>query len=64
MSEHCGTTTEEGNAVCIPGECSCDSESKNSQVSLSAPSTTEGKDVKKQTIVKVKTGASHVDENS
>jgi hypothetical protein len=29
MSEHCGTTTEEGNAVCIPGSCSCSSESKS-----------------------------------
>ncbi len=31
MSEHCGTATEEGNAVCIPGSCSCSSESKNSE---------------------------------
>ena len=29
MSDHCGTTTEEGNAVCIPGSCSCSSESKS-----------------------------------
>jgi hypothetical protein len=28
MSEHCGTTTEEGNAVCIPGSYSCSTESK------------------------------------
>jgi hypothetical protein len=35
MSEHCGTTTEEGNAVCIPGSCSCSTESKKSETSLS-----------------------------
>ena len=31
MSDHCGTTTEAGNAVCIPGSCSCSTESKNSE---------------------------------
>ena len=35
MSDHCGTTTEEGNAVCIPGSCSCSTESKNSESALS-----------------------------
>ena len=32
MSDHCGTTTEEGNAVCIPSSCSCSTESKNSEI--------------------------------
>lgn len=29
MSDHCGTTTEEGNAVCIPSTCTCSSETQN-----------------------------------
>lgn len=39
MSDHCGTVTEDGNAVCIPGSCSCSSERKSSEpipLSLSA----------------------------
>ena len=35
MSDHCGTTTEAGNAVCIPGSCSCSAESKNSETESS-----------------------------
>ena len=31
MPDHCGTATEEGNAVCIPGSCSCSTESKSSE---------------------------------
>ena len=31
MSHHCGTVTEAGNAVCIPGACSCSSEKKSSE---------------------------------
>ena len=39
MSDHCGTVTEDGNAVCIPGSCSCSSEKKSSEpISLSLPS--------------------------
>jgi hypothetical protein len=34
MSDHCGTTTEDGNTVCIPGSCSCSTESKNSETEL------------------------------
>ena len=29
MSDHCGTTTEEGTDVCIPGACGCSSETQN-----------------------------------
>jgi hypothetical protein len=29
MSDHCGTTTEDGSAVCVPGACSCSSEAQN-----------------------------------
>ena len=31
MSDHCGTVTEDGNAVCIPRSCSCSSEKKSSE---------------------------------
>lgn len=31
MSDHCGTTTAEGNAVCVPGICSCSSEVQNNE---------------------------------
>ena len=29
MSDHCGTTTEDGSAVCVPGTCSCSAEAQN-----------------------------------
>lgn len=57
MSDHCGTTTEEGNAVCIPGTCGCSSESKASKP-------IEIKDVQKHSIAQSQTGENHVDENS
>ena len=42
MSDHCGTVTEDGNAVCIPGSCSCYSESKSSEpIPLSLPTVNE-----------------------
>jgi len=63
MSEHYGTTTEEGNPVCVPGSCSCSSESKSNPVALLVPLIGETKD-KKKPIVKVKPGEKHVDENS
>ena len=31
MSDHCGTVTEDGNAVCIPGSSSCSSERNSSE---------------------------------
>jgi hypothetical protein len=37
MSDHCGSTTEGGNAVCIPGECSCSEPNSNQPVILSVP---------------------------
>lgn len=58
MSDHCGTTTEEGNAVCIPGTCGCSSESKNMQLSI------EIKDAENQPNVQSQTGETHVEENS
>ena len=44
MSDHCGTVTEDGNAVCIPGSCGCSSEKKSSEpIPLSLPTVNEGK---------------------
>jgi len=38
MSEHCGSLTEEGAAVCIPGECSCSTEAKSKEpILISVP---------------------------
>lgn len=31
MSEHCGSMTETGNALCVPGACSCSTESESKQ---------------------------------
>ena len=69
MAEHCGTTTEEGNAVCIPGACSCSTESKTSEntpVTLFPPDSNGALIVAK--LKKVfsanKTEDTHVEENS
>lgn len=34
MIDHCGTVTEEGNAVCIPGSCSCSQEQTQAEPAL------------------------------
>jgi len=57
MSDHCGTTTKEGNAVCIPGSCSCSSESKASKP-------IQIKDAEKRPIVQSQTGETHVEKDS
>lgn len=60
MSDHCGTSTAEGNAVCVPGACSCSSETQNN---ASVPL----KDVTKKPIVVLSNTSeekSHVEENS
>lgn len=31
MSDHCGSTTEAGAAVCVPGACSCSTKTKSSE---------------------------------
>jgi len=37
MSEHCGSMTEDGNSLCVPGACSCSAENESKQpVSLPA----------------------------
>ena len=46
MSDHCGTVTEAGNAVCIPGSCSCSSERKSSEpIPLSLPTVSESNQI-------------------
>lgn len=60
MSEHCGTTTEEGTDVCIPGTCGCSSENQN-KASLPL------EDATKQPIVVLSNTSEekiHVEENS
>jgi hypothetical protein len=60
MSDHCGTTTEEGNTVCVPGGCGCSSKAQNN---TSGPL----KDAIKQPIVVLSNTSeeqSHVEENS
>lgn len=32
MSDHCGSATEDGAAVCVPGACSCSPETKPSEI--------------------------------
>ena len=32
MSEHCGSLTDEGAGVCIPGECGCSTETQDGQL--------------------------------
>ncbi len=54
MSDHCGTTTEEGAAVCVPGACSCSSEAKsNEPISLSLPSVSGNKKTGSQSIIQI-----------
>ena len=73
MSDHCGTATEEGNAVCVPGACNCSSETQNNvPMLLSLPSVDEYKSTFKQFVTKLKKAISfnnieektHVEENS
>ena len=55
MSDHCGSTTEDGNAVCIPGECACSSGPNNNQpVILSLPRTNDKRPLLDQTAIKSK----------
>ena len=73
MSDHCGTITEDGNAVCVPGTCNCSSETKSSApILLSLPSVDEYKSAVNQFFTELKKAISfnrieeknHVEENS
>ena len=67
MSDHCGTTTEEGSAVCVPGACSCSSETQNNEPALSlADSQSTSKPLITKLINFVLPGKekNHVEENS
>lgn len=42
MPDHCGSVSEDGAAVCIPGSCSCSSDKKSGEpILLSMASSTE-----------------------
>ena len=43
MSDHCGSKTADGNAVCMPGVCTCSSGANNKPVILSLPMTHDKK---------------------
>jgi hypothetical protein len=54
MSDHCGSVTEDGAAVCVPGTCSCSSDAKsNEPISLSLPSLSENKKTVSQSIIQI-----------
>lgn len=54
MSDHCGSVTEDGAAVCVPGACSCSSNAKsNEPIALSAPSLSENKKQASQSIIQI-----------
>jgi hypothetical protein len=51
MSDHCGSVTEDGAAVCIPGACSCSTETKSSEpILLSVSPSIESKPARIQKI--------------
>ena len=57
MSDHCGSVTEDGAAVCTPGSCSCSTETKtNEPVSLSIPPILENKEQEKPMWKKIRGG--------
>lgn len=54
MSDHCGSITEDGAAVCFPGACSCSSDAKsNKPISLSIPSVSENKKTVPESIIQI-----------
>ena len=54
MSDHCGSITEDGAAVCVPGACSCSSDAKsNKPISLSLPSVSENKKTASQSSIQI-----------
>lgn len=54
MSDHCGSITEDGAAVCVPGACSCSSDAKsNKPISLSIPSVSENKKTVPESIIQI-----------
>ena len=54
MSDHCGSVTEDRAAVCVPGACSCSSNTKsNEAISLSLPSVSENKKTVSQNSIQI-----------
>ncbi len=67
MTDHCGTTTADGSAVCVPGTCSCSSETKSSAPILwSLPVVDEYKSKLKQFFTELKKAISfnHIEEKT
>lgn len=64
MSDHCGITTEDGNAVCIPGECSCSRPNSNQSVILPVPTINNNKSLLTQIILKFKKTIAILDHQS
>jgi len=57
MSEHCGSVTAEGAAVCIPGQCSCSSDAKNNEpITATYSSISRNKDEEKTMWQKIRSG--------
>lgn len=57
MSDHCGSVTEDGAAVCTPGSCSCSAEAKNNEpISLSIPTILENNQQEKPMWEKIRGG--------
>jgi hypothetical protein len=57
MSDHCGSVTEDGAPVCVPGACSCSSDARsNEPISFSLPSLSENKKTASQGLIQIHTG--------
>ena len=55
MSDYCGSVTENGAVVCVPGACSCSSDAKsNEPISLSLASVSENKNIVSPKIIQLK----------
>jgi len=55
MSDHCGSVTADGAAVCVQGACSCSTEAKGSEpILLSLPPAGESKNTNSLNIVPFK----------
>jgi hypothetical protein len=60
MSDHCGSVTDDGSAVCVPGACSCSSDARrNEPISFSLPSLSENKKTASQGLIQIHTSQEH-----
>lgn len=57
MSDHCGSVTAEGAAVCVPGSCSCSTVPEDrGQISISVSSITKSNDQEEGMWQKIRSG--------